>query len=185
MDKRKTLITVGSALLLIGSIISIIVGVFFLVARDYLADTVYYFIYNLTGQSLKSSEVYFIAVYLLIGIFIQAIVGFIFGMLFLKRRKLSDQEFEEKKTSYIILLILEILLYGNLVITILLAVPLFIKPQYAQPVQVSNVESSEPVKEVEQPKSNMIEEIKKLKELKEKGIISDSEYNILLTKIIK
>lgn len=185
--KKKSMFVLASAILLfIGSVFSLLLAVAGMIWSDY---SIYILeialqTYLPSGYILDYDALQIALYFVLFSFVFSGVIGLVLGGFFLKRSRLSEGDFYSKKTSYIVALVITFIFYGNLLICILLLVPLFSSPKPKPLPEVEGGTLSDS-KTQNTSESSVIEEIAKLKKLKESGAITEAEYNVLLAKIIK
>lgn len=114
---------------------------------------------------------------------ITMVASLVFSILFFVWLKYDEEQFKEKRTIFIVISILQIVLVRSLVASICSLVAIFSKEKQVAKIdqntnqQVANVAT--------EGKDDMVDQITRLKKLKESGAITDEEYAKLLSNIIK
>lgn len=179
-SSRKKFILTAGILYIVFGVINMVISIsflcnegFFAAINDYVAQYLEYYV---------SAEIEMIdLVPIMKGAFITTLVfGFVsilFGVYFIViSKKWSEERFLAKKTQYIVMTIISFVLCGNILTLIFLLIALFNKKE-----QTVNVVSSSD----EGDNKKMLDEIEKLKKLKDSGALTEEEYTELLSKIIK
>lgn len=94
--------------------------------------------------------------------------------------KWSQEKFEAKRKSYIVFAIILGILFGGLLCMFFLLYPALSKPQTTEN-KLDEISKTEEKYHIE----SVSNEIKKIKELREKGMITQEEYVVMLEKLIK
>lgn len=112
------------------------------------------------------------------------VASLVFSIFFFVWLKYDEEQFKEKRTLFIVISILQIVFVRNLVATICSLVAVFAKTKTVVKVEQN---TNQQVANGSQPevKDDMVDQINRLKKLKESGAITDEEYAKLLSNIIK
>ena len=109
---------------------------------------------------------------------ITIVASLVFSILFFVWLNYDEEKFKEKRTSFIIISILQIVFVRSFIASICLLVAIFAKDKSVVKV-VQNTNQQTEIND------DMIDKINRLKKLKESGAITDEEYAKLLSNIIK
>ncbi len=107
-----------------------------------------------------------------------------FSIFFFVWLRYNEEQFKEKRTMFIVISILQIVFVRSLVATVCSLVAVFAKDKAVVKVEQN---TSQQIANGSQPevKDDMVDQINRLKKLKESGAITDEEYAKLLSNIIK
>lgn len=115
---------------------------------------------------------------------ITMVASLVFSIFFFVWLRYNEEQFKEKRTMFIVISILQIVFVRSLVATVCSLVAVFAKDKAVVKVEQ---DTSQQVANGSQPevKDDMVDQINRLKKLKESGAITDEEYAKLLSNIIK
>ena len=182
-NSRKKFILAAGIIYVVFGVLNLIISLVFLcnenffeVINEYVAQYMEYY----TSTQIEMIDI----VSIMKGTFIVSLVfgllSVVFGVYFIViSKKWSEEVFLTKKTQYIVLTIISFLLCGNFLTLIFLLLALYSKNGNAT-AQVATNNINE-----ENENKKMLDEIEKLKNLKDSGALTDEEYTELLSKIIK
>lgn len=115
---------------------------------------------------------------------ITMVASLVFTVLFFVCLKFDEKQFKEKRTMFIVISILQIVFVRSLVASICSLVAVFAKDKAVDKVE-QNANQEAVSGSQSEAKDDMIDQINRLKKLKESGAITDEEYAKLLSNIIK
>ncbi len=177
---KKNLVLAGAWILIISGIITAIMAIF----NNFFTNTIMDFVLQILNQFPDFDYTEFdlneikglIETVLFISFIISSTLSIVLGIVFIFKSKLTEEEFNAKSTSYIVLAIIALLVCG-LVPGILLLCALIFNEKKIDENIINEFDVNE--------QDKMIKEVEKLKKLKENNLISEEEYSSMLEKILK